>query len=44
VNRGTSPLLTTLLPAVIGALLGFGGSLLIRRGEHDWQEQREGGA
>jgi hypothetical protein len=41
VNNGASPLLTTLLPAVIGALLGFGGSLLIRRGEHDWQEERE---
>jgi hypothetical protein len=44
VNKGASPLLTTLLPAVIGAGLGFGGSLLIRRGEHDWQEQREADA
>jgi hypothetical protein len=44
VNGGSSPLLTTLLPAVIGALLGFGGSLLIRRGEHGWQEHREADA
>jgi hypothetical protein len=41
VNQGASPLLTTLVSVVIGALLGFGGSLLIRRGEHGWQEERE---
>jgi hypothetical protein len=44
VNNGASPLLTTLLPAVIGALLGFGGSLLLRRGDHDWQKDREADA
>jgi hypothetical protein len=43
-STDASPLLTTLLPAVIGTVLGFGGSLLIRRGEHQWQEQRESGA
>ncbi len=36
-----SPLLTTLLPAVIGAALGVGGGLLLRRGEHKWGEQRD---
>jgi hypothetical protein len=36
-----SPLVTTLLPAVIGAFLGFGGSFFLRRGEHAWQEQRD---
>lgn len=43
-NKEASPLLTTLLPAVIGAVFGFGGSLLVRRGEHDWQERREADA
>jgi hypothetical protein len=41
VNKDASPLITTLLPAVVGAVLGAGGSLLLRRGEHDWQERRE---
>lgn len=41
VNKDASPLITTLLPAVVGAVLGVGGSLLLRRGEHDWQERRE---
>jgi hypothetical protein len=40
-NSPPSPLLTTLLPAVAGAVFGVGGSLLLRRGEHDWQERRE---
>ena len=37
----TNPLLTTLLPAVIGALLGVGGSLLLRRGDREWQRSRD---
>jgi hypothetical protein len=41
VNKGASPLLSTLLPAVVGAVLGVGGSLLLRRGEHGWQERQE---
>jgi hypothetical protein len=37
----SDPLLTTLLPAVVGAVLGFGGSLLLRRGEREWQLSRD---
>jgi gas vesicle protein len=41
IDNSESPLVTTLLPAVIGAVLGFFGSVLLRRGEHGWQERRE---
>jgi hypothetical protein len=37
----SNPLLTTLLPAVVGALLGFGGSLFLRRSEREWQRSRD---
>jgi hypothetical protein len=41
----SDPLLTTLLPAavgaVLGAVLGFGGSLLLRRGERESQRARD---
>jgi hypothetical protein len=36
-----SALVTTLLPALGGAVFGFAGSLFLRRGEHDWRERRE---
>jgi hypothetical protein len=36
-----NPLLTTLLPAVIGAVLAFGASLVLRRGERQWQLSRD---
>jgi hypothetical protein len=35
------PLVTTLLPAVIGAVLGFFGSLCLNKGERDWQRSRD---
>jgi hypothetical protein len=41
IDNQESPLVTTLLPALIGAFLGFCGSLLLRRGEHGWQERRD---
>ena len=31
----------TLLPTVVGALLGFGGSLFLRRSEGDWQRSQD---
>jgi hypothetical protein len=44
VNKDANPLLTTLLPAVVGAVLAIAGSVLLRRGEHDWQKDREADA
>jgi hypothetical protein len=40
-TNGSDPLVTTLLPAVIGALLAFGASLFLRRGERTWQRSRD---
>jgi hypothetical protein len=40
-GSGTSPLLTTLLPTVVGALLGFFAALLLRRRERVWEGERE---
>jgi len=37
----STPLVDVLLPAVIGAALGVGASLLLRRGERSWQAERE---
>jgi hypothetical protein len=34
-------LVSVLVPAVVGALLGFAGALFLRRGEHRWLEARE---
>jgi hypothetical protein len=41
VRAGTSPLLTTLLPTVVGALQGFGAALLLKRNERSYLEERE---
>jgi hypothetical protein len=37
----TSPLITTLLPAVVGAVLGFIGALVLKRRDQTWQVERD---
>ncbi len=36
-----NPLIVTLLPAVIGAMLGFASALFLRRSERAWQRSRD---
>jgi hypothetical protein len=36
-----NPLIVTLLPAVVGAVLGLFGALFLRRSEREWQRSRD---
>jgi hypothetical protein len=37
----SNSIISVLIPAVVGAVLGFAGALFLRRGEHRWQQARE---